>query len=264
MSLLTLHDEERLDNPSNKAQQNKTNITQVEGDAKSPNYHLIFSTGCNSFQRWQAHLLFYSAMKVRQPGHITRIVSGCPDPREQRQAQYWFDNFIAGMSPRFHMHIMTDSVADMVNSDANTGGGGGGGGGNTSIVDTYYYFNKPYGVRDWMTKTFKMTDQTKDEVEDADRDIIMLIDPDMILLKPLVPPGVGHRPTMRTGQPIAQRYAYEDRWRTSLLNISTIVGPASPAITKYNATEAKEFFPAGPPYMATRRDMDKVSWSMIM
>jgi hypothetical protein len=42
--------------------------------------HIIFSTSCSMFQRWQAELLFYSHAKVKQRGSITRLVSGCKPP----------------------------------------------------------------------------------------------------------------------------------------------------------------------------------------
>jgi hypothetical protein len=40
-------------------------------------YHVIFSTDCGDYQAWQSYMAFFRAMKVRQPGHVTRIASGC-------------------------------------------------------------------------------------------------------------------------------------------------------------------------------------------
>jgi hypothetical protein len=45
--------------------------------ADNTRYHIIFSTDCSPFQHWQSYLVFFSAMTLRQPGHVTRIASGC-------------------------------------------------------------------------------------------------------------------------------------------------------------------------------------------
>ena len=42
-------------------------------------YHTIFSTDCSEFQHWQSYLFFHAAMKVKQPGYVTRIASGCKE-----------------------------------------------------------------------------------------------------------------------------------------------------------------------------------------
>jgi hypothetical protein len=39
--------------------------------------HIVFSTGCNAFQHWQAEALLNSALHVGQKCKITRIVVGC-------------------------------------------------------------------------------------------------------------------------------------------------------------------------------------------
>jgi hypothetical protein len=45
--------------------------------------YIVFSTDCGPFQHWQSYLLFFSAMRVRQLGFITRIASGCTDEQQQ-------------------------------------------------------------------------------------------------------------------------------------------------------------------------------------
>jgi hypothetical protein len=191
-------------------------------------------------------------MRVKQPGRVTRIVSGCKTQLDRTHVQSHFDQHIVGMSQRFRLHFMASSVADVIvrQSSASL---------NVSVLETYKFFNKPFGVQDWLKETF-VNNYTNDERDhEADKDIIILIDPDMILLKPLIPPS-----PVRTGQPVAQRYGYEDDWITQVPNVTTIVGTDSPAFTKYNATQARTLFSAGPPYMFTRRDMNKVRTSMKM
>jgi len=39
--------------------------------------HVVFSTGCNYFQHWQAEVLLHSHLKVGQRGQITRVRLFC-------------------------------------------------------------------------------------------------------------------------------------------------------------------------------------------
>jgi hypothetical protein len=67
-------------------------------------HHIIFSTSCHYTQDWQSYLFFYQAMKVNQPGDVTRIVSGC-NSEQQQELQELFDSLIGSMSDRFHIHF---------------------------------------------------------------------------------------------------------------------------------------------------------------
>jgi hypothetical protein len=44
---------------------------------KEVQYYTVFSTSCSKFQDWQAMAFFHFAKKVKQPGNVTRLVSGC-------------------------------------------------------------------------------------------------------------------------------------------------------------------------------------------
>ena len=50
--------------------------------------YTVFSTDCGPFQHWQSYLLFFSAMRIKQAGFITRIASGCTDEQKQ-EANKW-------------------------------------------------------------------------------------------------------------------------------------------------------------------------------
>ena len=67
-------------------------------------HHIIFSTSCHYTQDWQSYLFFFQAMKVNQPGDVTRIVSGC-NSDQQKELQKIFDSLIGSMSDRFHIHF---------------------------------------------------------------------------------------------------------------------------------------------------------------
>lgn len=58
--------------------------TTAKLEDKKSDLHIVFSTGCNLFQHWQAEVLLASHFKVGQKGKITRVVSGCDTEKEKR------------------------------------------------------------------------------------------------------------------------------------------------------------------------------------
>ena len=71
-------------------------------------YHIVFSTGCSLYQDWQSYVFFFQAMMAKQPGTVTRIVSGCEPEDEQTMAEQ-FANEIHPMAPgRFQIHFTPD------------------------------------------------------------------------------------------------------------------------------------------------------------
>jgi hypothetical protein len=88
-----------------------------------------------------SYLVYFTAMKVHQPGHVTRIVSGC-DPEEAHEMVNWFNNHVQLMSSRFHLHLTPD-FSKVYDEDGN-------------VIGDYKFFNKPrgsvrlqVGVRSW-------------------------------------------------------------------------------------------------------------------
>jgi len=71
-------------------------------------YHIVFSTGCSLYQDWQSYVFFFQAAAARQPGTVTRIVSGC-DAEEERKMADLFQDQIHPMAPgRFKIHFTPD------------------------------------------------------------------------------------------------------------------------------------------------------------
>jgi hypothetical protein len=60
-------------------------VDVVKGYDEEEDIHVVFSTGCNLFQHWQAEVVLHSHMKVGQKGKITRVVSGCDTESEKRE-----------------------------------------------------------------------------------------------------------------------------------------------------------------------------------
>ena len=68
---------------------------ELEQTADGKSLYIVFSTDCGSFQHWQSYLLFFSAVRIRQPGFITRIASGCTE-EEKQEAREWYQTHIQG------------------------------------------------------------------------------------------------------------------------------------------------------------------------
>ena len=210
------------------------------GGATDPHYYMVFSTDCSPFQDWQSYLFFYYAKKVNQSGTVTRIVSGCKDD-DRKTLQKFHDEKIAVMSDAFKIHFAP------------------------KCPDTRSkYFNKPYGLRDFLENVLGYPNNKHDD------DIIIIVDPDMMLLRPLthkfdmrriewVRPSVDNYDTVEHGRPIAQTYGFGSEWLTKLgKNSSSIAGKDSPAL-QLSPSDASKRYPAGPPYLATARDMYNIA-----
>jgi len=219
-----------------------------------PDHYMTFSTACSPSQNWQSFLFFYYAHKVKQPGHVVRIASACSD--EQRaELIALHESTISKLSPNFSIHFTPDY--------ARVDG------------DNYKYYNKPFGVQHWLTHGLGY-DSGKREHRDA---IITLLDPDMILLRPLTydftesnviihrsqrgPPAVKK---VAHGQPWASLYGFGNGpFRSVDLKHVFANHTDSPAL-RATAEEQANNYPGGPPYMATGRDMTAIvaSWCELV
>ena len=226
-----------------KASDSKSKISsKANSDDNIPDHYMTFSTACSSSQNWQSFLFFYYAHKVSQPGKVVRIASGCSQEQQDELIQF-HETTISKLSPNFSVHFTPDF--------AGVSG------------DDYKYYNKPFGIQHWLTHGLKYEDN-KDKFEDA---IIMILDPDMILLRPLtydftesnvilydltkvLPKGrkVTH------GQPWASLYGFGNGPFTSVdLKYVFVNYTTSPALNVPSGEQGN--YAGGPPYMATGKDM---------
>lgn len=210
---------------------------------KAPHYQMVFSTACSPFQDWQAIVFFYFAWKVKQTGTVTRIASGCKNDQAERLRQFHKEQ-IEVLSPNFKLHITPDF----------------------KFADDTKYFNKPFGIQHWMKNVLGYPERAAEH----DDDIIMILDPDMMLLRPLTHTFYDHpsriwkknnirKPKMEVthGWPMGSMYGFGNSWKNSVNrfgNLTYVVGEKSPAL-KVSNTESEELYPVGPPYLATSRDM---------
>ena len=245
---LPTEDSSRLPNPSLPSKSTSTS-TSTSSSSPTPftKMHLMFSTDCTPYQNWQSYLLFHSALRVSQPGDVTRVVSGC-SPEQQSSMSAWHETYVSGsMSRHFHVHFTP--TFDKTDSGSE-----------------YKFFNKPFGLLHWLENGIGLDPVTgKLKPEDATT-IFAVLDPDMVLIKPLVNdfssptehrwtvPKRQPRPTRVTdGRPVAQVYGLGSKWTT--FPLASITGnPSTPALS-VGAQAASDLYAAGPPFLLSGRDM---------
>jgi peptidyl serine alpha-galactosyltransferase len=189
-------------------------------------------------------------MIVKQPGHVTRIASGC-EPDEAVAIQAWFDENVQYMSKRFHLHL-TPHFSGVKDENGN-------------VIGDYKFFNKPFGLK-YFLEHFELLEFNDGKFGRED-DIIMLIDPDMALLRPITSDFSDDKETIiakrrqganriaqkvHRGFPFAQTYGLGTQWQK--FDLEKIAGAGSPAI-KVSKEEGALYYPAGPPYIGTVYDM---------
>jgi hypothetical protein len=208
-------------------------------------HQMVFSTGCTTFQDWQSYVFFFHALQAGQPGQVTRIASGCT-PKEAEELKQVFQEQITPMSDRFHLHLTPDFME-------------------IKPGIKYKFANKPHGLKHWLEHALGYPNSNT-----HDDDIVILLDPDQMLLRPLTSnfesSVVDWKPTrdrkkaitrVEHGFPAGQLYGFGAQWKTKV-NVAHVAGPNSP-IEDVTLQEARDHYPLGPPYMATAKDMYKIA-----
>ncbi|KAL7570669.1 hypothetical protein ACA910_014942 [Epithemia clementina (nom. ined.)] len=280
-------------------------------------YHIIFSTGCSVYQDWQSYVLFYHVYASRQPGNVTRIVSGCATDDDRQKVQTWFDQTIRQPMQNdvseFHLHFTPDYGAVIPEQQArilqHTQQ-------NLSTnnqrkkrpkqltVHQYKYYNKPFGTKHWMehalgysfttTKTERVANRnggknnnsiiyTTETLDNPAHDdtIIILLDPDQIILRPFVRNDFTQdgwkfldsdevpQTAIRHGAPMGQMYGFSVQWKTKV-NTTQLLGPLAATVQSpiddLSMKQAQKSYIVGPPYIATARDMYAIArqWSYFV
>jgi len=147
----------------------------AEQSARDEAIHILFSTDCSVFQDWQALVLFHSAHRVGQRGHITRLASGCG-----AKAQFELITLYARLWPSsrtggwvYSVHFPPDFQAEAV---------------------LHSKAHKPHGVQHWLRRYAQpevVTSSVHSRGAGAARllvgndTIVALIEPDFLFLRPL-------------------------------------------------------------------------------
>jgi hypothetical protein len=223
-------------------------------------FHYVFSTGCNAFQDWQSWTFFYHAHQLGIQ-HVTRVASGC-SKEQQTSIRASHQTQVQALAPSYHLHLTPDF---------------------TRVIPgkTYKFFNKPYGLRHWMENRLGFPHRLKE----YDKTIFVLMDPDQMLLRPFQRDMTAYASSMKwvknptkpvqiqTGQPFAQLYGLGSKWvpaiNGNLTNILSYVPPneaKTSHLHQWTEQEVKDYYVAGPPYLATGPDMYQIvnTWATIV
>jgi hypothetical protein len=126
----------------------------------------------------------------------------------------------------------------------------------------YKFFNKPFGLLHWLENAEETLD---------DDDVIILLDPDQVFTRPITNDFsnlqqnllVGKTPKTKVehGSPFAQKYGLGNQWQH--FDLETITNSSDTPARKVGHQSAMENYPAGPPYLATVKDMLTIarSWA---
>lgn len=223
--LLIMKDEELVkpETSNPRAPGNGKDDRRKRGEPKPYNgvpIHIVFSTGCNDYQNWQAEALLYSWWKVRQPGKITRTISGCRDEEHLGHA--------------LRTAVDDDNVNFFITRDFS----------NEVTNTNFKWYNKPFSLAQWVNSTTFEDDE-----------IIVILDPDMVITSRFEFPmramsGVMVNPSK--GKPYAQKYGIGDKWITWGVCIH-------PNCKSIDSKAAWKYYSNGPPYMLNARDFQRLA-----
>ena len=200
---------------------NGEEFNEAKSTPEDEELHIIFNTGCNLFQHWQAQALMASAKAVGQRGWITRIVSGCdyedtelPDttmlthPVGMADTMVMPEGLKKSVFPRFRLHMtpVFEGAKD------------------------YPWLNKPQSIEHWI----------KNAEPRATQRVVAIIDPDFLFVTPLMLDSTDDRvifsgreedrPHITTnatkGRPVGQQYGIGAQW---VEHAAEVCGKDSPA-----------------------------------
>jgi hypothetical protein len=148
----------------------------------------------------------------------------------------------------------------------------------------FKYFNKPFGVRHWFENVLGYPDNH----ELHDDSVVILLDPDQILLRPFTRDfshssevwrlkheyhnrPIEERPHFKTkvehGSPFSQQFGYGVQWFTKVNPKYVFQDMLPTPVSNMTRKEASDYyFAMGPPYVATAKDMYAIvkTWSDIV
>ncbi len=214
-----------------------SNTTEGYFLTHSTPYHTIFSTGCSIFQDWQSYVFFYHVFQSGQEGHVTRIASGCRR-KEKRQLEEMFAKEISSMRPGIHHLHQTPDFSRVPKKHPNR----------------FKYFNKPFGVRHWMEHALGYPENH----ELHDDSIIILMDPDQIMLRPFTNDFTNStelwkwpklaKVKVEHGSPFSQQYGYGLQWldKVNLTYVFNNTKVPSPVLSMERKEGFNYYFAMGP------------------
>ena len=168
------------------------------------------------------------------------------------------------MSSQFHLHTTPDFSFEARNQTQGK---------------KYKFFNKPFGMRHWMTHSLGFPIHTSEE---WDKTIVVLMDPDQFLMRPFEKINMtderelwkdpnGYR-VVGKGQPMGANYCYGGNYIKNDLNVSELLELPELAASKdsglRDATPESmaSHYAVGPPYVVEATDMFQIvqMWASLV
>ena len=277
---------------------------QSESESHEPvdsDLNIVFSTDCSDYQDWQSLVLFYSASKVGQQGHITRIASGCSIEKAEELRKFYAklqrrddemkqhdvgssSSHTKTKSSFYNVHF-TDDFKRAGKEDPSG--------------ESYDFYNKPFGVLDYLT-----ANDPKSHPDNAasagltPHSVIAIIDPDFLFLRHLTvrikdhpaniyPMGFEtlreHIPEYVTeGYPVGQLYGIgapwtQEKWhdtsrrtpkqKNNFFDITSLC-PSNDkndkcTLREVTTKQGEEHYSLGPPYIAHINDMQRIAKTWV-
>lgn len=223
-------------------------VRQVEVPPPSgKRFHYIFTTECKTTQEdYAAYAFFYHMYLLNTTAEVTRIATGC-SKLQAAKLQGIFNKEVRTLSDRFHFHATPDySFAHAGEPDE----------------ARHDFFNAPMGLKHWFDKGLQFQAH-RQRWEDV---IFVVLDADELVLRPFTDdytnedvvwhPHDRLHTRIEHGKPMAQIYLIQSHWANSL-NVDALLkatGAPSPLRT-WTSNDILNHYQAGPPYLATGRDM---------
>jgi len=226
--------------------------------------HIVFSTGCNAFQHWQAEVLLNSAYHQGQCGKITRIVVGCD---KKIQGGEKITTHQAGVADNLidHDDLLKSSYPELQVHVA------------PSIPEAaeFPWFNKPWSFQHWLDN----------KADDVSQRVIAILDPDEFFFQPLTqraehaaddpfeiiagyPPWLKQQVTdvVQPGWAVAQKYGLGATFLRKFNQRTMCPGGADSPCANVTSEQGYYYQSVGPPYMLHNTDFKKVmpTWWELM
>ena len=233
--------ERPVSKPDEKVTKENENILADTGHDSEANIHILFSTSCSEAQDWQSYLFFYQIMRMKQTGNVTRLVAGCTPEQEEHQREM-LNKIQTTMSPRFNTYFTEQDFGKLFSL-------------RQGDWHQFKYMNKPFSTKDFMENVFGYPENNA-----HDDDLIVLMDPDMFLLRPFTNDFGDFLPQSQEirrvshGHMFGQPFGYGTAWYSEAKdNLTHLLQEETSPILDLKGDDL-QYYHAGPPYMGTGKD----------
>eukprot|EP00548_Thalassiothrix_antarctica_P010273 CAMPEP_0194157748 /NCGR_PEP_ID=MMETSP0152-20130528/73166_1 /TAXON_ID=1049557 /ORGANISM="Thalassiothrix antarctica, Strain L6-D1" /LENGTH=393 /DNA_ID=CAMNT_0038866373 /DNA_START=220 /DNA_END=1400 /DNA_ORIENTATION=- len=214
----------------------------------APSIILSFLLDAHHFKIGRAMFFSIMSLKSGQLGNVTRVAS-CGNSHDAITVKQLHEEQISIMSDRFSLHITPEYSKSVTPGK------------------TFKYYNKPFGALDFLQNVMKFPTPESEKHENT---IVMLLDPDQMIIRPFTNDfststevwkpyntKVPKRIKVEHGSPFAQQYGFGIQWKTKV-NVTYVAnGPSR--VENITFDEARGHYVIGPPYIATAKDMYKIT-----